>query len=111
MDGSDEKPRTGIPAILKTALVIQIVLLGVMIFVPFGFDHASSWGLDFGHLILAAGSYVAALLVGLVVAGLRKRWLLLAVQILVPTLLVLSFIFASPGITSTPPDLEMQQEE
>jgi hypothetical protein len=43
----------------------QYGFAGLFLIVPFGFDHPSSWGLDFGHAIIAllvlAGLTLAAI--------------------------------------------------
>ena len=67
---------------LMFALWVQPACLLVILFVPFGFDKPSSWGLDFGHLLIVAGAYILSLLCGVVNAGIQKRWNLLAVQLM-----------------------------
>jgi len=79
----------GAPGRLLTILVaIQVAAVLVAIFVPFGFDHPSELGLDFGHLLVLATVYGCAFLVGLATSAARRRWLALALQLAPPTLLV-----------------------
>ena len=35
------------------AVTAEYLMVAVLLLVPFGFDHPSSWGLDFTHLIIA----------------------------------------------------------
>jgi hypothetical protein len=60
------------------------------VFVPFGFDVPSSWGLDFGHFLVLAGLYLCAWLYGLALAIALRRWRLLVGQLAVPALLAMA---------------------
>jgi drug/metabolite transporter (DMT)-like permease len=50
--------------VMTMALVFQALCVLVACLVPFGFDHPSSWGLDFGHYLLLAFFCFAAALIG-----------------------------------------------
>ena len=41
----------------------QVVLVCVMRFVPFGFDHPSSLGLDFGHFLIVSALFCLSTIV------------------------------------------------
>jgi hypothetical protein len=66
---------------LKGLLAVQVVCGLVGVLVPFGFDHPSSWGLDFGHLLLLGALYLVALLAGLALAVKLRRFGMAAVQL------------------------------
>lgn len=69
---------------LALLLAFQIVALLAAAFVPFGFDHPSSWGLDFEHFLGLAALYMAAWLYGLTLSVSLRRWRILAVQLVLP---------------------------
>jgi hypothetical protein len=69
---------------LGLLLGFQFVALLVAALVPFGFDHPSSWGLDFDHFLGLGALYLAAWLYGLALSVSLRRWLLLAGQIALP---------------------------
>lgn len=71
------------PTVLYSLLVVQLLCIVAVLFVPFGFDHPSSWGLDFGHFLLVAGVHCMALFAGFVAACVLRRWLLAGLQVLV----------------------------
>jgi hypothetical protein len=54
-------------------LAVQACMVGVMTFVPFGFDHRSSWGLDFDHFVCLAFFCVLALALGSVLCAIGRR--------------------------------------
>ena len=72
---------------LKWMLGGQTLLALIALFVPFGFDHPSAWGLDFGHLLGVLALYVLLLVGGLVAAVKRRNWPVLGLQILTPTVI------------------------
>lgn len=71
------------------------MLLLVVLFVPFGFDHPSPWGLDFGHLLIVLALCALALLGGLIAASSRKKWSLL--QVVAP---IVMFVLGVFGVIS-----------
>lgn len=64
--------------LLQILFSLQVICGLVGVLVPFGFDKPSSWGLDFGHLLLLGALYLVALLAGLGLAARRRRWGILA---------------------------------
>jgi hypothetical protein len=52
----------------RWAVAIQLVIGAFLAFAPFGFDHPSSWGLDFDDLIRVGVLFLASSLVALVLA-------------------------------------------
>ena len=62
-------------AILKGSLVFQAIAIAPAFFIPFGFDHPSSLGLDFGHFLLLLITYAIALAAGIVAACAAGRFL------------------------------------
>lgn len=94
-------------------IALQAILLAVMIFVPFGFDHPSSWGLDFGHLMYGLGLYTLALILGIIFAiRLRKRILAL-VQVGPLILVALFFVYSvlASGHRMSQPDQAVTEPE
>ena len=70
--------------LLVGSLVVQAVAIALALCMPFGFDHPSSLGLDFGHFLLLLSVYVIALLVGVIAAFMRRKFLLAFLQIAIP---------------------------
>jgi hypothetical protein len=70
--------------VLEVLFALQVLCALVAALVPFGFDHPSSWGLDFGHLLLLAALYAVALLSGLMLAAKLRRWRVLAGELALP---------------------------
>jgi hypothetical protein len=70
--------------IFKAILIFQLCALLIALFVPFGFDHPSDLGLDYGHFLLLLGIYSALLLSGIVLSVRAKNLTVLVIQILVP---------------------------
>jgi hypothetical protein len=70
--------------LLVGSLVVQAAAIGMVLCLPFGFDHPSSLGLDFRHFLLLLTVYVIALLVGVIAAFARRKFLLAFLQIVVP---------------------------
>ena len=70
------------------SLIFQGLAIAVTFLVPFGFDHPSSLGLDFGHFLLLLFVYALALLVGVIVTGVYHRNSLAVGQIAVACLAV-----------------------
>jgi hypothetical protein len=66
---------------LKGLFGLQVIAGLVGVLVPFGFDHPSSWGLDFGHLLLLAALYLVALLAGMALAVKLRRYGILVGQL------------------------------
>ena len=66
------------PHALDWMLGGQVLLALIILFVPFGFDHASSWGL------LPLALYPIVLFAGLIEASKRRKWLLFTLQIAAP---------------------------
>ena len=68
--------------LLRIFMAIEVHLILILLFVPFGFDKPSSWGLDFGHFIVVAGAYVLSIGAGLVIAGIQRKWMWILLQLL-----------------------------
>jgi len=69
----------GPTALIPPAIALQILCVLTVVIAPFGFDHQSSWGLDFNDLIFVGVVYCAAVMGGLssaAVTGRRKAALL-----------------------------------
>ena len=65
-----------------------------------GFDHPGRFGLDFDDAIRLIAIYCAAILCGIVFAGLRKRWISALMQLAIPSLIgLISFLLHSGGPT------------
>ncbi len=64
------------------ALAVQLLALLVLVFGDIGFDKPGRFGLDFGHLLLLAALWVAALGVGLFLACRRRRFGIVALQLI-----------------------------
>ncbi len=58
------KQRVGIWIGLGCCIAVQSLLLLILAIAPFGFDHPSSWGFDFEHLIASIVGYGIALMAG-----------------------------------------------
>lgn len=69
---------------LVLLLWFPVVAVLVAAFVPFGFDHPSSWGLDFEHFPVLTAPYLAAWLYGLTQSVSLRRWRHLAAQLALP---------------------------
>jgi ABC-type Fe3+-siderophore transport system permease subunit len=76
----DKKRRTTALFVMVIAILIQFVMMALIRLLPFGFDHPSSLGLDFGHLIMCGCGYVVALLVGAVASIVARQWPILMLQ-------------------------------
>ena len=74
---SHRLPRAWIP------WLIQLALLFVVLFVPFGFDHPSSFGLDYDNFLQIAAVFLGLSLVTAVIAFIGGRWRLLAADVLI----------------------------
>lgn len=72
---------------LIAAIAIQLIAIGVVLVAPFGFDHPSSRGLQFGWLMLWFAVYSMAVFVGVIWSAKERRWVALVAQ-LVPGLLI-----------------------
>ena len=59
--------------LVPTALAIQAITVLAIVVPNYGFDHQSSWGLDFGHLLAVGSFYTLAAAFGLL-AALANRW-------------------------------------
>ena len=60
---------------MRTLMIVQGLLIAAVCLLPVGFDKPSTWGLDFGHLLIGLSVYGAVLVAGLVLAALKRRWL------------------------------------
>jgi hypothetical protein len=80
--------RLGRHPFLTGSIVCQGIAITIALSLPFGFDHPSSLGLDFGHFLLILSLYAIALAVGVVIAFATRRFLLAFVQLAVPVVIV-----------------------
>jgi hypothetical protein len=67
---------------------IQVAVVLAVLFVPFGFDHRSSWGLDFDDFVFVMSISVLSLLAGLATAGTMRKPGWIAVQVVLAVTLV-----------------------
>ena len=87
----DEAPQVTTPKanlnrpslILGISLCLQALAVAAVLCLPFGFDHPSSWGLDFGHYMFIHLVYFVALVIGMITSIMDQRWVLLAIQLAV----------------------------
>lgn len=75
-------------SLLISSLVFQGVAIAVVLFVPFGFDHPSKFGLDFGHFLLLLVAHTVALVIGIVSAIARRQVVLAVGQFAASAILV-----------------------
>ncbi|MGC4006348.1 MAG: hypothetical protein QM811_25795 [Pirellulales bacterium] len=88
------RPRRPLHPLLLAAIACQCVVIAVLTFVPFGFDHASSWGLDFDDFLKVAACLTVTWLIGIVTAFATRRFALGSVQMGLP---LLGFLLAGIG--------------
>lgn len=74
--------------VLVISLVLQGVAILIALFVPFGFDHPSSLGLDFDHFIILFAIHSIVLIIGIVAAMVSQRFGLAFGQLAVTGILV-----------------------
>jgi hypothetical protein len=79
--------RSKMRPVLIGSIVFQGFAVAIALFLPFGFDHPSSLGLDFGHFLLVLSLYAVALIVGVVIAFATHRYLLAVIQLAVPAVI------------------------
>ncbi len=73
-------------------LAVQALCWSLFLFGDIGFDKPGKYGLDFSALVVVGVVYVIALLSGIVVGFLKKRWFILGSQFL-PILVALLYIY------------------
>src|SRR5665213_102218 len=73
-------------AIVCTAT--QFIAAAALVFLPFGFDHPSSIGLDFTALVFVLLAYCVALIAGVIAAALARRHVVLWCQGAILTILI-----------------------
>jgi hypothetical protein len=62
----------GLGILVYTAGTIILAIVCILIFLPFGFDHQSTAGLDFGHLIVLMACGAATAIGGVIAFVLKK---------------------------------------
>ncbi len=72
-------------------IAFQVIGFLIVCYVPFGFDHRSSWGLDFGHFVQWVYLIGLALCVGFGLSIATKHYFLAKIQAL-PTLVFVLFL-------------------
>jgi hypothetical protein len=75
--------------LLVGSLVFQAAAITLAFCLPFGFDHPSSLGLDFGHFLLLLVAYVIALLIGVIAAHVRRKYMLAFIQLATPCVIAI----------------------
>ena len=55
------------------SLIIQTIIILMVTFIDFGFDHPGQFGLDFGHLLLCVSIFSILFFIGLVRAIIHRR--------------------------------------
>jgi hypothetical protein len=73
---------------IAVCLVIQCFSLAILFFSGIGFDHPGRFGLDFEHGVMLGVLYVGALIGGVLLAVMRKQWIVVAAQLVIPAALV-----------------------
>ena len=68
-DEIDQPPRS---KWLYATLAAQWIMAAAAIFLPFGFDHPSSMGLDFGHYLLTMALLGSLTVASLFIAGIGR---------------------------------------
>ena len=79
-------------AILIGAVSAQVVAIAIANLLPFGFDHPSSLGLDYDHLVKVYTVYLLACLVAVVSSVVERRWMIIVLHV-IPVVLVLQSVF------------------
>ena len=74
--------------LLIASLVIQFVAITVAMFVPFGFDHPSSWGLGFFHFLWLLVAHFNALVMGIFSAIILRHYIVAVGQLVVTAFVV-----------------------
>lgn len=77
-------------------LILQAILLAILLFVPFGFEQDSSWGLNYGHFFLVLAIYVITLLVGLIETVVERQWKYVLLQSGVGVFALIVFMLVLP---------------
>jgi hypothetical protein len=77
-------PQSNPSKAVRWVVAIQWCLAIFLIIAPFGFDHPSSWGLDFDDLIRLLGILAALSLVAMILAVMNKDWSALAACLIAP---------------------------
>jgi len=73
-------------------VLLQAILVVIMLFVPFGLDQNSSWGLNYGHFFLILAIYIVTLLVGLIETVVDYKWTYVMIQAAVLMLAVVAYL-------------------
>jgi hypothetical protein len=99
-------------AMLIVFILIQFIALLVLALVPFGFDHPSSFGLDYLDFLMVALFYCLALLCGVTVSIAAKRWWIAAAQFAIALVVVLIFFWPwiYPSNSNQPPIPPAEEE-
>ena len=71
---------------------LQAALIAIILFVPFGLDQASAWGLDYGHLLLVLALYLVTLSIGLIDAIVEGKWTYVMLQITPVVVTLLAYL-------------------
>jgi len=74
-------PKQSQPKSCHVWLIAQIMLSAALIFLPFGFDHPSKLGLDFGHLLLLAMCFTVAFIGCIALSIAQKRHVCLVASV------------------------------
>ena len=78
--------------VLYILLSVQALCLVTILLVPFGFDHPSSWGLDYDDFLIVLKIHGIVLLAGIAEACIIRRWLLVGLQVLATMVITILFI-------------------
>jgi hypothetical protein len=66
---------------IAAAILLQLGVAATVAFVPLGFDHPSSWGLDFDDFLRTIAVCALSFAFGVTVACWRRRWAYVALQV------------------------------
>lgn len=72
-------------------IAFQVIAILIALFVPFGFDHASSYGLDFADFMRLVYLHGLALCVGVGLSFATRHYILATIQVLATIWVVLEY--------------------
>ena len=84
------------------SLSVQLITAAALLFLPFGFDHPSSLGLDFNALILVSLIYCITLATGIICAVMAGNRVALCCQAIILMILILRVLIRYSVATNQP---------
>lgn len=95
---------------LVVAVGVQVLVALVLVVVPIGFDHASSWGLEFNDLIALVLCYLGASAYGFVAAAMARKPGVIMAQALLFLATILGMMIKESRQTKAQPEVQFIQE-